>query len=344
MLARDGIQRSTRKNYGDHYPYWVAFCDWYEIDVDDLNVSNSLDFLAWAYRKTSLNASQVDKVLTSVASVLKDKGETFNRKDFPTIRRHLDGYRFHRPPAKRKKLPICNILINYFFQFCIDFRKYNDVINGIGCLLGHDLGLRPGEYTFKQTSPQKLLRLQHIRFTPNKHNPKEITIIIPFSKTNPHNDKLELVHTECVCVYKGFKTLERPCLVHLVLHYFKMRFHWFNNNPLLLKEPFLLLKNKKHYRFDHIRNFIWNAILIINKRKKLQLNPEVYTPHALRVGGCTDKAREGYPGWYLEKWGRWSTNIWKRTYINLDWRDLAILHNKTISELTSNIANKPYVK
>ncbi len=35
-----------------------------------------------------------------------------------------------------------------------------------------------------------------MRFTPSKHNPKEITIIIPFSKTNPHNDKLQLVHTE----------------------------------------------------------------------------------------------------------------------------------------------------
>ena len=46
---------------------------------------------------------------------------------------------------------------------------------------------------------------------------------------------------------------------------------------------------------------MWNAILVIAKTTKVPLNPHHYTPHVLRLGGCTDKALNGLPGWYLEK-------------------------------------------
>ncbi len=120
-----------------------------------MNVPNALDFLSWAYEKTELNSGQVDKVLTAVASVLKDKGETFDRKKYPTIKRHLDGYRDQRPPISRKKMPFCRSLIILIFKYCINTNDITDVLAGIGLLLGHDTGLRPGEYTFKKKSAKK---------------------------------------------------------------------------------------------------------------------------------------------------------------------------------------------
>ncbi len=66
-------------------------------------------------------------------------------------------------------------------------------------------------------------------------------------------------------------------------------------------------------------------MLIANNRIYIQK----YTPQVLRVDGI-----------YKNKVGRALTFGWE----HLDWRDLAILHNKTIFELTSNIANKPYIK
>ena len=73
------------------------------------------------------------------------------------------------------------------------------------------------------------------------------------------------------------------------------------------------------------------------------MNPRHYTPHVLRMGGCTDKARKGFPGWKIEKWGRWRSKCWKDVYINLDWMDMASLSGISVSNLLKNIQNKPYV-
>ncbi len=73
------------------------------------------------------------------------------------------------------------------------------------------------------------------------------------------------------------------------------------------------------------------------------MKPKEYTPHTLRVGRCTDLARQGKPGWYIEKAGRWSSKVWKDTYINLDWTDLALLLNRPQSELQHEIMVKPFL-
>ena len=75
-----------------------------------------------------------------------------------------------------------------------------------------------------------------------------------------------------------------------------------------------------------------------------KMDPSNYTPHALRVGGCTDMARNGSPGWLIEQKGRWSSKIWKDVYINLDWSDLAVWYDTSQSVLLSQIKSKPYVE
>ena len=88
------------------------------------------------------------------------------------------------------------------------------------------------------------------------------------------------------------------------------------------KDPVLVTKTGKIFRYQHLNNFMFNAIKPINRIKKLKLKASNYTPHALRVGGCTDMARNGEPGWFIEQFGEWSSKIWKDVYINLDWSDL----------------------
>ena len=72
------------------------------------------------------------------------------------------------------------------------------------------------------------------------------------------------------------------------------------------------------------------------------MNPEHYTPHCLRLGGCTDWARRGEPSWRIEMQGRWSSQIWRDTYINLDWKDMARIKGCTVSDLQKDIVRQPY--
>ena len=53
-------------------------------------------------------------------------------------------------------------------------------------------------------------------------------------------------------------------------------------------------------------------------------------------------ARHGIPSWRIEMSGRWRSNMWRNTYINTDWRDMAKIKNCTVSELLEQIKNKPY--
>ena len=84
-----------------------------------------------------------------------------------------------------------------------------------------------------------------------------------------------------------------------------------------------------------------NVIGILNKKLSLNMDPKKYTPHCLRQGGCTDLARYGVPAWRIEMKGRWRSKMWRHTYINTDWRDMANWQC-TVSELLNKLKTKPY--
>ena len=109
------------------------------------------------------------------------------------------------------------------------------------------------------------------------------------------------------------------------------------------KDYFLVRYNGKPLQYQHFNTWMKNVIRILNFKLRTKMNPKHYTPHVLRVGGCTDRARNGEQGWQIEKFGRWSSKVWKDTYINLDWSDLAILLNTTQTALQSRITTRPYV-
>ena len=87
---------------------------------------------------------------------------------------------------------------------------------------------------------------------------------------------------------------------------------------------------------------MFNAIVIVAKKLKIKLDPSKYTPHALRQGGCTDMARHGFPAWRIEMAGRWESKRWRKIYINTDWRDIATLSGRAVTELLDEITSRPY--
>ena len=70
-------------------------------------------------------------------------------------------------------------------------------------------------------------------------------------------------------------------------------------------------------RCDNLNNCMHNCTSLMDNKRNLNLNPSHHTPQTLRSGGCTDLARDGKPGWFIEEEGRWSSTCWKDSYISI---------------------------
>ena len=95
--------------------------------------------------------------------------------------------------------------------------------------------------------------------------------------------------------------------------------------------------------YRHVAAFLREGVDAMAVVDGVALCEKEYTPHSLRVGGCTDLARQGMQGYLIEQRGRWSSKVWKTTYINLDWRDIAKITGKSVSALRAGIAS-PFVE
>ena len=353
MLAEHGIAGSTRKNYGTYFKYWEDYCDWMHIPILSLNQRHALNFVAWCWKFTTLNGKLVSRALTAAGSYHKDNGISWIRKDFPAIKRHVEGFIFLRPPNKRPKLPFSEFHIQKLFYYCINLKKINDILMGTVILIGYILLLRPSELTLtksaktkptsqrpttSQPSPSKHLANNNISWYPSFNKPSEISIKVDKSKTNRHNNKLETVYASCNC---NDPNRIIPCPPHMLKYYILCR-NRYHRKIFRPKDDLFIKSNGDTLNYNNLNNWMHNAIVALNKRMGLKMNPNYYTPHTLRTGGCTDMARKGSPGWQIEAQGRWSTNMWKDTYINMDWKDMATLNNCTVTELKRNIVNRPY--
>ena len=330
--------KNTRNNYGTYFTYWEEFCNWMEIDKLSLTEKTALNFIAWCYHYTHLNSDLTSKAVTATISFHKDNGISFDRKSFPSIKRHIDGYRSLRPPNRRPKLPFSEYHIQQTFLYCIDNNNYNDVMIGCALLIGYFLLLRPGEVGHQPRSHEKDLLNNAITWHPSFHFPEEISIEVEASKTNRWRHKTEIIYASCNC-YNKIRTT--PCPVHFLKFWisFRNRFH----NSVFKDSDFLFIhKNKSPLKYDNLNNWMHNVIGVLNKKLNLKMDPKKYTPHTLRQGRCTDLARYNTPSWQIEMKGRWRSKMWRNTYINTDWRDMAKLAGCTVGDLLKMIKTQPY--
>ena len=186
--------------------------------------------------------------------------------------------------------------------------------------------MRPSEYAKSRFATNLLLK--QIKFHPSINYPNTLIIELYNSKMNKYGKK-ELIIMDCTCK-KRILGVWCPCPVHHTKYYINIRNKYFKYS----KESYLLIKNNgKPVTYDNINNFLKNCIKFINNKYKLKFDAKEYTPHSLRVGGCTDLSRLQKPGYYIEQSGRWSSKTWKTTYINLDWRDISTLSGVPINQL-----------
>ena len=336
-LVKHALTKNTQKSYGTYFPYWKQFCDWMKIETLSISENNILNFIAWCFRNTHLNADLASKAVTATISFHKDNGISFDRKQHPSIKRLLEGFYFQRPPDKRPKLPLSEFHIRSIFLFCVNTNEYMDLLPACAVLIGYSLLLRPGEIGYKPHSSEKNLYNKSINWHPNYDSPNEISIEVDASKTNRRKNRTEIIYAYCNCD-KNNRII--PCPVHLLKHWIIMRnaYHKEKQRP---RDFLFIHKDGSPFSYNHLNNWLQNAIVIVAKKLNIKLDASKYPAHSLRQGKCTDMARHGYPSWRIERAGRWQSKMWKKTYINTDWRDIAKISGLSVTELLDNIKTNP---
>lgn len=260
--------------------------------------------------------------IDGICSYLKDNAQFFNRTAHPSIRRALNGFIKNRPSEKRPKKPFMDAHLHFASKYLLNNKKsYNAALLTAALCLGYWHGMRPGEYTIhSRTKPGDILTMKNQYFGPQHSNiDLENIIILHGSKTNRIYKKEEILPCSCSC--RTHFTL--PCSMHAFKHYFKLRKETFNK--ILKHEPLLMTENKKALTSEKLNNFIKNVIILMNEKLNLKLTTNGYAAHSLRVGSCTDKMRQGWTENFVKKWGRWSSDIWHKTYWTLDLRDFCAI-------------------
>ena len=228
-----------------------------------------------------------------------------------------------RPTQRRPKRPwsIFHTLYGRFFAL----HTYRDLCCYTGIILGHGALLRCSEFA-ETWNNKPVLTLGQIDLRSN-----EAYITIDYSKTNQFR-KEECIGVPCHCTKHTGKQFGNVtitpdiCPFHVLRHFIQSRNKLFGSDPA---QPLLLKDNNKPLNRQNVTNWMRRVIKAINKHFDLDLNPKHYPTHSLRVGGTTDLARSGFSTHTIESQGRWLSDLWKRTYMSNDYRDIALLSGLT---------------
>ena len=334
-MAKEGLAKLTRENYNGKIKHWLDYCDLCDEDYLNLNNFTAKNFISYCFHYTNLNGSGASRALTAASSLLLEQGIEWQRNKY--ISRIIKGYTKIKPPETRPKKPFSNKHIQLTWKHFLNIRDYNHLTIGSGLLLGYFGGLRPGEFSYKKG--YIILRYHQLQFIPNRNSCKEIQVTLYKSKTNQLSKKQERILLSCKC-NKRVLGIFMPCPVHHLVRYIKAHIKLFGE--FQNSDPLLTMMNGKVLRYNYVHNFMYNSINAINTNENLQMDPKFYTPHTLRIGGCTDLARANVPGHLLERFGRWTTQIWKEKYISLDFSDIAILNDTTITDIRDSMVSCPW--
>ena len=329
LLATAGLAQGTRKTYKSAIQPWLEFCDLQALDPLDLDNSNAADFIAWSYERGD-NSNRPSKALTAASSLLTDNGLSWKRSKY--ISRILNGFTIKRPPKPRRKRPFCGIHLTLTWQHHINLKNFNHLAVGAGLLLGYHGRLRPSEFSRRKGT--NVLRWRQIEFIPSFQRAREAQITLHKSKTNQTGLKHELILLSCKCKEKVLGVWV-PCPIHHLQLYIKVRTKLFHKPKA--NEPLLINFKGKPLSYNMVHNFMGNAVTSISRKQRVRLDPKHYTPHTLRIGGCTDLARTGSSNLMIRRYGRWESDVWKEIYVCLDLVDVSKLLDVTISSLLGQI-------
>ena len=342
---------STNKAYDAAFELWADFCDIFDLEYDVIHDMKAAQFCCFLFEYfPSMSGKQISAKLSAVTTRLAQWNSRWKR---PRMLTHLiKGLRKMRPTKKKHKKPWSVHHTRLCLKYCVDKRKLSDFAFLIGILLGSGCLMRCSEFAARKKGHKSTLYRDQVVFSfrgrevdnIESSDVDEATISLTYSKTNQENH-LERVNVPCFCADRTgkFCGTSAVCPVHQLQEYCVTRdaiFGTDRQHPLLMKETGFRVS------YSNMNDWMKKAILIINEKVGLvgkdAMDPSFYTTHALRVGGTTDRARNGESVVMIEVQGRWKSKTWKIVYMSTDFADISLLTGKTFRELNL-IVVQPFV-
>lgn len=343
---------STNEAYDAAFEQWMDFCDIFDFEydiIDDLKAARFCCFLFEYF--PSMSGKRISSKLSAVTTKLAQRNSRWKR---PRMLSHLiKGLKKMRPSKRKHKKPWSVHHTRLCLKFCVDKRKLSDSAYLVGILLGSGCLMRCSEFAARKKGHKSTLYRDQVVFrlkgrivnSIETSDVDEATITLTYSKTNQEGH-IERVNVPCLCADRTglFCGTSAVCPVHQLQEYCVSRDSIFGTDrqyPLLVKET----GHRISYR--NMSDWMHSAIVTINKMAGLTgqdaLDPSLYTTHALRVGGTTDRARNGEAAHMIEVQGRWKSKTWKITYMSMDFSDISLLSGKTFRELNLHVV-QPFVE
>ena len=319
----------TTYNYKGQLQKWLEFCG--KTGRDPLSKSPQIfeEFIGYLFVYTQVSGDGAARTFTAMRKFFIEHKVEFYKPTY--IGQLLKGFRILRPVKVKFKRPFCHILVTYFQKYCWHHNHVGQTTLFVALVFAYWGALRPGEYT--HTKFGVMLRVSQLRWNPSEKKPIEVILTLTQSKTN-RNQRLETITFPCKCGSKRFG-YDCICPVHLLRRYLHLRREhiapYYPNSPL-----FVNTKNKP-LPYDTFRNYIKQGIKKVSSKVKVDIDSSFYSPHCLRIGGCTDLTRDGVASWKISRLGRWTSDCWKNIYVNLDFYDIARLRGETVSEIRDKL-------
>lgn len=318
MLCTHAVQDSTRQKYSNLIKLYWQFCDKYNLNYFNVSSRQVLKYIWYLYKHTDKRHKVADQCITALGNYWKLNGFDWDRKQYPTVRMMLTGYRDLKPSATKERRPFTIFHLRAVFEF-LYLSTYTGALIAAILIIGYYFGARAGEYSASSVKKWKSVILRRdLTIIDRGHNCWECAIIdFKRHKSNRWGLYNAKVPASCACD-SGI------CPTWILRNYLKFRrSKWgkAKNKPLLLMESGYPVKP------DFVNNMIKNLV------RKIGLNEEIYSSHSLRSGRATDLARSNKSAISIKKWGRWRSNCWEDFYAKLDFNDIAILSRTSPEEL-----------
>lgn len=286
MLAAS-IAKSTKAAYKSAYDKYSTFIG-RDRDIIPISMSDLSKFIAHMH----LNSYKANSIRSTVAGL----GYFHTMSSFPDPSKHIIIKSLLKGSSKLSdspdiRLPVSRDILKHALQVVdqVAHSPYSCILYSAMLTLAFHALLRIGEYTVHGKYSTHTLKLRHVKLIYNLSTLKELQLTIPHFK---HSDRP-------VTLSIPINVQSNYCTVRLMNRYLLARKN--------LTSDFLFV----HQNGSPVSAASFSRVFR-NCMVKIGLNPAVYKPHSLRIGGATLAHELNYSDSQIEALGRWHSQSYKR--------------------------------
>eukprot|EP01083_Nonionella_stella_P158008 513619_1 len=237
-----------------------------------------------------MSGQQADAILSGVTSILRKTCRcTWERDRY--IADLLKGFKVWRPAKHKHKMPWSIYHTRAMYTHCVSSNELDDLCRGLATDMACTALFRPGELSWRDKD-STLLQINDVYFHPSFEQCTDMIVYLRGRKTATPGMTVP-VPVPCICVKPlGGLRGRDICPVERAKQYVIARDKVFRSKP---SDPFFMKQNGRRLYYRNLNDWVHECIDRINKATGLTMVVADYTGHTMRLGGSSDRARDGYP-------------------------------------------------